>query len=457
MISRHVAPALAAVAPALAAAAALAGCAAVLGADFDRHLASDADASTAGDAATSSDATATPSDGDADAARDAAPPPPPVDCGDGSGLQAGAPWPTEGYCNTRPGRSGAPALKKPKIAWRYTLPTANAAFTSPPVIAADGTVYAVAFDPPDAAALGYSLVAVRPSGQERFRAALPPGFGGVSASPTIAADGTVYVSAAAALTAFTPDGAQKWSTPLGNAPASAPAVLPDGTVVVVGATALEAFYPDGGSRWSYAPDGYGFTGTVAVTAAGLLVVGEQPPLGQLDGAVHVVSPDGQRRAKIAVSGTPRTTPVLVDKTRFAVSTTTSRYAVLTVTGAVDSVKAGPSVSDPLAPVAWSTPLVWFAGARSRPVTLDVATGAVVARDDVGGITTGFAAAADGTLVVGTRGGGNPNVLRGLSADGATERWSVELEVTGADPKGPALGSDGAVALPWGATLYLVRD
>lgn len=449
MISRHAAPALAA--------AALAGCAAVLGADFDRHLAPDADGGAAADATAAADSPTSPTDAAADAARDAAPPPPAVDCGDMGGLQAGAAWPTEGYCNTRPGRSGAPALKKPKIAWRYTVPTANAAFTSPPVIAADGTVYVVAFDPPDAAALGYSLVAVRASGQERFRAALPSGFGGVSASPTIAADGTVYVAAVAALTAFTADGAPKWSKPLGNAPAAAPTVLPDGTVVVAGAAALEAFYPDGNSRWSYPSDGYGFVGTAAVTAGGLLVVGEQPPLGQLDGAVHVVSPDGQRRAKIGVSGTPRTTPVLVDKTRFAVSTTTSRYAVLTVSGGVDSVKAGPSVSDPLAPVAWSAPLVWFAGARSRPVTLDVATGAVVARDDVGSITTGFAAAGDGTLVVATRGGGTPNVLRGLSADGATERWSVELEITGADPKGPAIGSDGAVALPWGPTLYLVRD
>lgn len=435
-------------------------CAGLIGADFDRTLAPPDAASEGGvaDDGAAGDDAAPPADARSDGKADSGPKPPPVDCGDRSGLQVGSPWPTEGGCNTRPGRTGAPALVKPSIAWRYTLPGSTAAFTSPPVVAADGTVYALAFDPPDAASLGYSLVAITPAGKERFRAPLPDGFGGAGAAPTLGADGTVYVAALGSLSAYTPAGSRKWAQSLGGtANGSSPTVLGDGTIVVSGAPKLEAFRPDGGSRWSYPNDGYAFVGTAAVTTAGLVVVGEQPPLGQLDGAVHVVSPDGQRRAKIAVTGTPITTPVLVDAQRFAVATNLSRYEVLTVGGAVDTLKAGPGLSDPLAPVAFTAPLVWFAGARSRPVTLDVATGAVTGRDDVAGITTAFASTADGSIVVGTRGGGNPNQVRGLSADGATQRWAVELEPTGADPKGPALGADGTVYLPWGATLYAVRD
>lgn len=439
---------------------AVAGCAGLIGADFDRALAPVADAS-ADDGATVDDGGAVVDaarDARLDARSDGGPAPPPVDCGDRAGLQANSPWPTEGGCNTRPGRTGAPALVKPAIAWRYTLPGASAAFTSPPVVAADGTVYALAFDPPDAASLGYSLVAITAAGKERFRAPLPDGFGAAGGSPTIGADGTVYVAALGTLSAYTPAGVRKWAQSLGGtAGGTSPTVLGDGTIVVSGAPALEAFRPDGSSRWSYPNDGYAFVGTAAVTTAGLIVVGEQPPLGQLDGAVHVVSPDGQRRAKIGVTGTPTTTPVLVDAQRFAVATNLSRYEVLTTSGVVDALKAGPGLSDPLAPAAFTAPLVWFAGARSRPVTLDVATGAVTARDGVASITTAFAATIDGSIVVGTRGGGDPNRLRGLSADGATERWAVELELTGADPKAPALGADGTVYLPWGTTLYAVRD
>jgi hypothetical protein len=49
------------------------------------------------------------------------------------------------------------------------------------------------------------------------------------------------------------------------------------------------------------------------------------------------------------------------------------------------------------------------------------------------------------------------VGRGLSADGSTLRWSVDLETAPGDPLAPALAADGTVLLAWRNTLYAIGD
>ncbi len=450
---------------ALLCAATVGGCAAVLGADFDRKLAESTDAARAADDSNRPDVStperADASDartGDARDASETAPPPPPAECGDMRGLQAGAPWPTEGYCNTRVGRSGAPSLTNPKIAWRYTLPGPTASFLSSGVIAADGTTYLFGFDPPDASGYAYSLVAVSKDGAEVFRKPIN-GIVAARSSPTIGADGTIYFCSSGSLSAWTPAGVVKWSVSLGDAvfrPDSTPTVLADGTIVVVGGAKVLAFRADGSARWEYPAEGYSFVGTVAVTVSGLLAVGEMPPLGQLDGALHILSPEGIRRVKLTVYGTPTTTPIVVGGSKVAVATDLSQYYVFTESGVLDTAKAGVSVTEPHPTVVYSAPRAWFAGRRSAPVTLDLSSGAVAKQATVGGLTTGFAAAKDGTLVVGVRVGGR-SVVRGLSADGATQRWSIDVENSPDVLLSPALAADGTVLLPWGKTLYAIRD
>ena len=445
---------------ALLCAAMVGGCAAVLGADFDRSLAQGMDGALADDGSIRPEGSLPerPDAGDATMDAETAAPPAPAECGDMRGFQVGAPWPTEGYCNTRVGRSGAPSLSNPKIAWRYTLPGPTASFLSSGVIAADGTTYLIGFDPPDASGLAYSLVAISKTGTEIFRSPLTGSFGS-TASPTIGADGTIYVCAQGNLSAWTPTGAMKWSRSLGEGlPAdSAPTILADGTVVVVGVGKLLAFRPDGSARWDYPADGYGFVGTVAVTTSGLLVVGEMPPIGQLNGALHILSPEGVRRFKMTVDGTPTTTPVVVGGTKVAVATTLQRYYVFTETGSVDTTKAGPSLNLPHPMVVYSAPNAWFAGKRSSPVTLDLVSGAMTTHGGLGNVTTALAAARDGTLIMGARQGIGRSVLIGISADGSSQRWSLDLEYSPDDPESPVLAADGTVLLAWGKTLYAIRD
>lgn len=379
----------------------------------------------------------------------------PVVCGDSRGLQAGAPWPTGGACNTRIGRVVAPPLTNPRIAWRYHLGVGTTkAFLTPPVIAADGTIYAVAFDPPDAGSASYALVAVNGTGTERFRAPLTPMiYTPDKSAPTIAADGAVYVATLGALQAFDgTTGAKKWAAPIGAYGGGSPTILHDGTIVVAG-DQLYAFDPASGSvKWQKPPKGRAFTGSVAVLPSGILVVGELPAAGTLDGALQLFTPEGNERQRVTLVREPVTSPIVDGSSRIIVRTTTAHH-VFDQFGTSEIVKVGPGFWEPHPVGVLVPPLVWFSAERSRATSLDLSTGAVTTHDDFGGSLSAFAGAGDGTLVWG-RHGGTKHQLLGRSPTGTM--WTIELEPTTSDP-GPAIGADGTVYLPWGEALYAVSD
>ncbi len=460
-----------------------AGCAAVLGADFTRDLrespdgeAPRADSSHSPSAAGSlADATAHPESspsgdeagpveagppGAIDApSKDSGPPPTPASCGDVHGLDPASPWPTLGGCNTRVGRSRAASPRNPRIAWRYRLGLLGSlsnGFLGAPVVAGDGSLYLFAYRAVDANPLERVLVGVRSSGDEAFMVPLPVGEGYLSggASPTIGADGTIYTAALGTLTAWTTTGTVKWSRSLGAAEASSPAILGDGTIVVIASQAIAAFRPDGTSRWSYPADGFSFIGSVAVTQTGLLAASEMPVPGTLSGAVHIVSDNGVRQLKLALPMAPETMP-LIDETGRLIVRSTVDFHVFSSTGAVELLKAGGGPSSPSVQASYAPPLVWFTGTRGTPRTLDLGSALTAQVLSHWSQSTVAASYADGTVAVGVSGSGS-NRLLGIDRAGSTA-WSVDLETTGADPLGPAIGMDGTVYLPWGNVLYAIRD
>jgi outer membrane protein assembly factor BamB len=76
---------------------------------------------------------------------------------------------------------------------------------------------------------------------------------GVRGSTAIGNDGTIYFGADN-LYALRPDGSQKWTVALTNAPWSTPAIGLDGTIYVVASGVLYAVTPDGMPKWQHVID-----------------------------------------------------------------------------------------------------------------------------------------------------------------------------------------------------------
>jgi outer membrane protein assembly factor BamB len=187
-----------------------------------------------------------------------APPTPVGTCGDARGLQAGAPWPALRACPTRIGQGAVNGPHTtPTVQWTYT-PGGSAGL--PPTVAADGTVYL--------ATGSGKLYAVTPQGAVRWSFSVQTtGTGpiGFTSTPALAADGTIYTSAASPdnrIYAIHPDGTKRWSLRFGSTTSSSPMVGPDGTVYVdcgaaVLASGVTAIDPlTGVLRWVTYPGGY---------------------------------------------------------------------------------------------------------------------------------------------------------------------------------------------------------
>lgn len=380
-------------------------------------------------------------------------------CGAKGGLAA-SPWPTGAACNTRISLSDQPSLKAPRILWRYLLGAGTTkAFLTAPAIGSDGTLYAVAYDPPPPPAPVsvndmYRLVAVRPNGSERFRV-LIPGIAPTRAAPTVAADGTVYVSAGGKLHAYDgASGASKWAVDIGlNAEPSSPTVLDDGTIVVVGAPDLHAFHPDKTVAWKVAPTaGRSFGFSAAVLPSGILAVAELAAVGAFEGGLQFVTPQGAKGVRVPLPYEPVTTPLVTPSVRLVVRTKASTQ-VIDAFGTIEVQQIGLSLADPHPFAILSEPHVFFTAERDAPIQLDLGTGAVTRPNDGPG-TSAFAGNADGTLVWGERDNGKLHFRLRRPDDSDT---AIALDPSPESPTGPAIGNGGVVYLPWGETLYAIGD
>jgi len=270
---------------------------------------------------------------------------PPLGCGDLGGLEPGAPWPMMRACPGRQSRSAFVGAQHALVRW--VLDLAPYRLIAPPLVAADGTLYAgdraLAPDGTPRWQIGASGHAIWIDligrggalyGGEEWQAnfnvvAFDAGGARLWSSAAVvwaplaaAGDGTLLApvrdAQAVSIAAFAPDGAAKWRADLDAAQAwgpRAPALAPDGSLyaAVSGAQAahLFALAPGGAEAWrddgafgdaAVAPDGtvyhdgpelaardpsgrlrWSFPGAGAATTAG----DGRPPAVAADGTVYV--------------------------------------------------------------------------------------------------------------------------------------------------------------------------
>lgn len=185
-----------------------------------------------------------------------------------------------------------------ELVWRFH-PAGASPFLATPAIGADGTVY-----------LGFSTGGSSPEARGAFYALRPPSNGAdaqvvwsvdfgpqsgrQTSSPTLAADGTIYVpSGAGTLYALAPNGSTRWTIQTGPSAKAAPAIGADGTIYL---SSMD------GKLYAVAPPSGGSEGTIKWTfdfgahrGALPVVAAAPPPLG-FDGigsgASPTIGPDG---------------------------------------------------------------------------------------------------------------------------------------------------------------------
>jgi outer membrane protein assembly factor BamB len=190
------------------------------------------------------------------------------------------------------GRSPYSGPQKPRIKWMLDV---GAPITSSPTIGADGTLYV--------GSVKGKLFAVTPSGEVKWtvktgneldssRLVTSDG----TSSPAVGSDGTVYVGAMdGKLYAVTPSGEVKWTMQAAAAPVSSPAIGPDGTIYVgsggMGSFsgsmgwALYAVTPAGQTKWNAAVGAWTGSCSPAIGPDGTVYIGS--------GGIDAVTPAGQ--------------------------------------------------------------------------------------------------------------------------------------------------------------------
>lgn len=156
------------------------------------------------------------------------------------------------------------------LKWRFPLPSG---IDSNPALGPDGTIYTTSSQG------DYNLYAINPNGTLRWKHFLNNSIatGDIAVGP----DGTVYVNAGP-LQAVNPDGTAKWQFPPSGAVggiSGSPSIAPDGTIYIGYRSSgiyyvdyLEALNPDGSAKWA-TPSGGALLGTVAVGKDGTLYGG----------------------------------------------------------------------------------------------------------------------------------------------------------------------------------------
>jgi hypothetical protein len=129
-----------------------------------------------------------------------------------------------------------------------------------PAVGPDGTLYVAGVDTVGNDDLVGNLTAVSPGGTQRWQTSL--GYAEPYSSPAVAPDGTIYMLVATSpggvLYAFTPGGGVAWTASVTGAaggPVGTVVVGDDGTVYVTCAAGMCAFHPDGQPAVSFSDTG----------------------------------------------------------------------------------------------------------------------------------------------------------------------------------------------------------
>jgi len=203
------------------------------------------------------------------------------------GLAADSAWPCRGHDEQHTGQSPYIGAQTNTLKWslqtgsyvdsifyalhpedgsvKWTFETGGLIFSTA-ALGTDGTIYMGSSDK--------TLYALKPDGTLKWSYLTEGGIGGITSSPVIAGNGTIYV-AGNALYALNPeDGSLLWSSEIGGDTWSSPAIGSKGTVFIGGNNGkFYALNPEDGSlKWSR-QTGYGIFSSPAIGTDGTVYFG----------------------------------------------------------------------------------------------------------------------------------------------------------------------------------------
>lgn len=375
---------------------------------------------------------------------------------------AASSWPMAAACPTRPAAAAVPRLQNAHIKWRKDYALSDA-FVSAPSLGADGTVYASLAVHKATTGFDYFVVGVR-DGTEVARTALPSGPAG---TPTVAANGRLYVRTGTELVAVDPALSRPlWTRTMAASSDASPILLADGTIVTLAGRDIVFTQADGKPSTTSVSVSTGaspsFRGSLAVSETGILyAVGTTAPA-TYGGMLWAFSPGGGE----LFPAVPLDAPALPSP-----SFTSTGDLFVRGNGFV-SVRAR-SDGRLIAQIAsghddgpWparSGERYFLSGGANGPFSFDTSSHT---RTDYGDADVGrhsdFSVAGDGSVLFARSSlVGSPLArvcyLESWNADGSYA-WRVTLDPE--EPpsyRNPALGSDGTAYLAFGRTFYAVGD
>lgn len=384
---------------------------------------------------------------------------------------ADSPWPTYKGNSKHTGLSPyAFRIDEPKLKWRFD---AGDGIETSPAIGPDGSIYFGAFRD--------NFFALNPDGSEKWR--LTKKGEEFRSSPTIAKDGTIYIGAVfdlkpvlnvmynremdygvPKLYALNPDGTVKWEFVVGGilgGTYNSPTLGADGTIYIGSGGSKMTDYAQGGNRlWAINPDGtakWYFEGQEAVYSSAAIGDDGTIYIGWGDGSLFALTPDGKEKWRFTRKegdfSVFDSTPVIgKDGTIYAGSTNKNLYAI-TPDGqekwyftALDMVEASPSIGPD------GTIYVGTIAKDSQDKNLYALNpdGTLKWQFETGdGVSATPAISAEGTLYFGSYDGN----LYALNPDG-TEKWRYRADGGIALP--PAIDKDGTIYFgSWDHHLYAI--
>lgn len=207
----------------------------------------------------------------------------------GSGGLADTPQPEFQNNNNHTGQSDYSGPQTNTTFWNYNTGSGMYGYGSP-TIGADGTIY-----------IGNKagiLFAINPDGTQKWNYTAG---GYLRSSPTIGADGTIYFVSGSIIYALYSNGTQKWNYTMGSSTYASPAISADGTIYIGSSDKnLYAINPDGTLKWKYLTEpGVNYNGisysTPAIGADGTIYFGSE------NGRFYALNPDGTLKWKYKVS------------------------------------------------------------------------------------------------------------------------------------------------------------
>ncbi len=177
--------------------------------------------------------------------------------------------------------------------WRTKL---NDAVRGTPTLAADGTLYVSSKGSPD------RLAAVNPDGSIRWNVSVVTE---IVSAVALAEDGTLYFGDSTPfLHAYQSDGSVRWETRLEDRIASSPAVGPDGAIYVGCVDGrVYCVNPSGSVRWAFLTGGT-VSSSPALGADGTVYIGSN------DHKLYALKPDGTKRWEFTTGQFLNTSPAL---------------------------------------------------------------------------------------------------------------------------------------------------